>query len=514
MVSSNRSRILKNALITMAGKYGEYILALLSSAIIARALGPTEYGVYAYIIWISGWMIRLSNISLPLTIIRFVAECRGSGYPEHGDHLAHHYSSQQSLTTLLVCLSFSLGIYFFRPEALKEHSFEIVGLICVAVFFKARYMYLVALAKGYERFDFEAIASVLVGIISIGMVAILAWYQEPVSSFVCAFALTSLFLAIAIALMLRFNKIRISRGELPESLLSRAKSFRRATFLLGAVSVFGNRSIEMFLIGQFASTQDVGYLSIAGALTRGLVDLLTVGLTAVLMPAMASAFGGKQNDRINRLFSESTKYYLFFGLAIAVSSFFISKPVIQIIYGSEFLAGSWVMTVVMFSSGLSLSTVSVGSYLSTTERQDLRVKFALAVLGFNLLIAAVLVPRFGLNGALISIFSSAIFSTCIGFQWVARNIEGSLPYGVYSRIILAASCSALPCLWLNYNIRFTLAWLVYAGLFAALYLLFSVLLKCWNNDDYRMVGSIASKLPPILAKPIQRMVKALSAEPK
>ena len=79
MVRSDKSKIIKNAFISSAGKYGEYVLALVSSAIIARALGKSDYGTYAYIIWMCGWMIALSNIALPTTIIRYVAECRGAG---------------------------------------------------------------------------------------------------------------------------------------------------------------------------------------------------------------------------------------------------------------------------------------------------------------------------------------------------------------------------------------------------------------------------------------------------
>lgn len=506
MVRSDKSKIIKNAFISSAGKYGEYVLALVSSAIIARALGKSDYGTYAYIIWMCGWMIALSNIALPTTIIRYVAECRGADRIDQAERLSKKYLTEQSITTVIICLFFVVFTYFFQPEAIKEQPQITALFICIAVFFKARYIYMNSIAKGYERFDLEAISSVVVGVMGVALVAVLAYYQSDVTEFVVAYLLTSFLLMFALWLLFKINKIRLRRGAVDGELLKQATDFKRATVLLGMVGIFGNRTVEMMLLGQFASSEQVAYLTIAAALTKGFVDLLTVGLTSVLMPSMANAIGRSRTDELQKLFLESTRFYLFCGVGIAFSGILLAKPVIAAVYGADFLSGAWVMSWTMGISGMAMSGAAVGAYLSTTNNQRLRVKFAATVITCNIILAVILVPKLGLVGAVISIGVSALIGLILGFQWVVRNLGATIPFGRYFRIILSGVLAILIVYGPVYYYDDLLISFFAFFLYAFLYLILSIRLNCWLQADYALISSFVVKLPARLNQFVSQLV--------
>lgn len=506
MNSSLKNSIVRNALISSAGKYGEYALALISSAIIARALGKVDYGTYAYIIWLCGWMIKLSNISLPTTVIRFIAESRGANQPEEGQKLAHKLAGRQSITTLIVCLAFLIAAHFYRPAAFADQTNGILLFICIAVFFKARYIYRIAIAKGNERFDLEAISSILVGAIGVTLVALLAFYESSIADFLIVYTLTSFLLSLALWILFKVNKIQTRRGSIDANFLVKANDFRRTTFLLGLVTVFGNRAIEMLLLGQYGTPEEVAFFTIAGALTRGVKDLLTVGLTAVLMSSMANAMGRSRLDHLQKIFLESTRFYLFCGVGIGFSSLLLAKPMIGFVYGNDFLDGAWVMSFTLCFSGIAVTASAVGAYLSTTDNQKLKVRFALCTLSVNLILAILLVPSYGLAGALISTGLTRVFSTVLGLQWVVRDLDTPIPISQYLRTITAGLLAIVIVYAFTFNTQNLLILFFAAIIYGILYVILTIALNCWSESDYKIIQSIQNKLPKAIHPSYQRLV--------
>ena len=77
----HRIRLLDTAYASLA-VYVEYLLGLVASIVIARALQPAEMGVYGLLVWIAATAIALANAGIALAAIKFVAELRGAGQPE------------------------------------------------------------------------------------------------------------------------------------------------------------------------------------------------------------------------------------------------------------------------------------------------------------------------------------------------------------------------------------------------------------------------------------------------
>src|SRR3546814_5302673 len=76
---NTRSTIVRNTLFSSVGIYTEYFLGMLTSIIIARHLGPADFGTYSLVIWLVATGVVITNAGVSSSVIKFVAELRGAG---------------------------------------------------------------------------------------------------------------------------------------------------------------------------------------------------------------------------------------------------------------------------------------------------------------------------------------------------------------------------------------------------------------------------------------------------
>src|SRR3546814_20987032 len=68
-----------NTLCSSGGIYTESFLGMLTSIIIARQLGPADFGTYSLVIWLVATGVVITNAGVSSAVIKFVAELRGAG---------------------------------------------------------------------------------------------------------------------------------------------------------------------------------------------------------------------------------------------------------------------------------------------------------------------------------------------------------------------------------------------------------------------------------------------------
>ena len=88
--------------------YVSYALGMLTSIVIARSLGPDDFGRYSYVVWLAGLLVVLANNGTTNTAIRFVSESLGRG-SEAGAAGIHGWLRRRQLASaLLVAAGFLL----------------------------------------------------------------------------------------------------------------------------------------------------------------------------------------------------------------------------------------------------------------------------------------------------------------------------------------------------------------------------------------------------------------------
>jgi O-antigen/teichoic acid export membrane protein len=296
-------------------------------------------------------------------------------------------------------------------------------------------------------------------------------------------------------MMLRRAQIRPRHGVLEPLLVDEIKRHLLWTVVLVAAIGLGSKSVETFLLNGYVGSAEVGFFTIAATLTRGGTDLLVIGLNTVLMPAMGRAFGAGGTVRVQVIFCESLSFFLFFGLLLAGAGALWSNAAITLLYGAQYSPVIPALQAMVIIGGFTLSEAAFGSLLSTTGRQSTLAKISVLSLVLSGIFAVILVPRFGLSGAIVSYAVSKLIAFAALAFSVFRAPEVALPTRALARILTAACIAAviaLPIPWLAPGIATNiLAGILYVVVLAIL----TVLLKAWNRTQVEMMLAVSNRLP-------------------
>jgi len=487
----------RSALLMTGSTYVAYATGLVISTLIARSLGPADYGRYAYLIWLSGVLVILMNNGLTTSAIRFLSETLGRNDPDGTRRLHGWFKRWQWWSILGISIVFAACLPWLKPAGWDGHL-GLFAAVCIgASVAKSLYLFSISVGKGHGRFDIEArsmsVLSVLNLVIVVGM---FAWGGD-LSHYLWLFLLISLAHPLMAGRQLQQAGIGASREPTEPTLLDRVKPHLGWTVLSTFVWAFSNKSVETFLLNKMVSAESVGFFVIAATLARGGVELLSSGLSSVLMPKMGNAFGEGGIERVGKIASDSIRLFHFMGLLLAGVGLFWAEPVIRVMYGERYAAAALLLQIMVLVKGVTLSSGAIGALLTTTEHQRVRAAEAIFTVSVSLIAALILVPEYGLMGAITAHVLSTLASFIFSLICVRVMLHVPMPYNDLARLTAAALCAggvAVGVVALSNSITaHLLAGLVFALMFLATTLMFRV----WNQHDIALIGTITAKVPAL-----------------
>lgn len=491
---SQRLVVLAHAMVSTAGALAEYAIGLVVSIIIARTLGPAEFGIFSYTIWVAGTLFFFCNHGVSVTAIRFTAEARGLERLGLAKAIGHWLGGIQLVSMLVVMLLFVGLSIVVPPQQWSAHAQPVLALVVVAAVAKARYGYLISVAQGHQKFIYSAVAPVVLAFTYLTGALAAKYFHPTVWMFLCAYCVSSVAGFTAIAAMLKRGGLSPSRGEVSEELRSKIKVNLALTAALALLSTVANRTIETFVLSVTASAHDIGFFAIAGTLTKGAVDILTAGLQATLMPVLANSMARRGPSAVGPMVNTAIRYYWFLGLTVAGVGGLAARSVVLIVYGQPFADAVPAVQLTMLGAGLGLVGAVIGASLTTQDKQDDRLRAAAWAAVCNAAIAICLVPAFGLLGAAITFGVARVATTALTFVYFRRSASFKIEYAPCIRMAFAAGAGGLA----GASLYVTMPPLWGGGLAAVVFLLVfvpsTVLLGSWQRDDFELLIGVLRKV--------------------
>jgi O-antigen/teichoic acid export membrane protein len=495
--SFGRVAAAKAAALMTGSTYISYGLGIVVSALIARDLGPADYGRYAYVVWMSGVLVVIACAAFNTTAIRFISECMGRDDPVQARAVHHRIRSVLWIGIAATAAGFVAMTLVDPPSGWSGMIGWFVAATLTSFGIKAAYLFDTSVAKGWGRFTVEAYSMIGVTLLNAIGVCALAWRHSGLEAYLVMFSLTSLAYFVAGASLLRRAGISPSAGAIPAALRAQMRHHSLWTLVLGVSAVLGNRSFETYLLGRGFGSADVGFFAIASALVRGAIDIFTVGLSTVLMPAMAQAIGRHDHARVNLILSESMRYFVFVGLFLGGVGCLLATPIITLMYGHKYDAVVPLFRMLLLVGAATASEGAFGALLTTTDRQTVRATIALGSIVVSATTAFTLVPRFGLEGAV----ASAIISRALYFATlivvIARGWKVSWPVARMARLALAAAMALVLAVPASVMLRNPWVDAIDAGVYAVAFLVLSVKLGAWSAEDATMALRLLERIPRI-----------------
>jgi O-antigen/teichoic acid export membrane protein/peptidoglycan/xylan/chitin deacetylase (PgdA/CDA1 family) len=491
-VTEGKSRLtlLRNVAMLSIASYAELAFGLILGVVIARSLGSTEFGHYAFAVWACGTLITLSNNALTMSSIKFVAEVRGAGQMEVASALSSRLYRWHGISTAIVLVIFATVSVVHPPEEWRESFALMIPLLVVGAWARSGYMMMAAVGKGNERFEVESVALVLSALTNLLLVSALAWIGGSLAGFFAIYAVCGLLQNLAARILLRRFGILPKPKPLEPALAQRLKRHLLQSGVLVGVGLLGDRTIEVLLLKSFAASEAVGFFAIAGALTKGATYLLAGALTSVLLPAMSRAFGLGGSGSVVRMLPEAIRFYWFIGVAIAGLGATVAPGAVRLLYGAQYEDAIPAVMVNLMVAGFVLISAAFNAFQTSSDNQGDRIKIAAMTLGVNLVAGVALVPAFGLTGALASLAITKLAAVCFSWAFARRTDGVTMPVAPMIRVLGAALLASALAEVVDLVVMSRFAFVGAGVVFIVVYLVSTVVFRAWTRPDYDAVAEV------------------------
>ncbi|MEP7311554.1 MAG: oligosaccharide flippase family protein [Pseudomonadota bacterium] len=486
------------ALLITGSTYITYALGLIVGAVIARRLGPADYGRYAFLVWFTGLLVVVTNHGFTTSGIRFVSEALGQGSQTAAAQVHGYLLKMQRFSALVVVGLFLLAMVWVKPDEWAMSPWFFIGAAVLGTLARAAYVFDISIAKGYGIFSVEAYSTLAVGFLNGAAAVVLALLDASLLSFVALFAAAGMSMCVMAKAQLRRARVRADFTRLDPTKMLEVRRHLMWTSLLVLVAVLGGRSIETFTLSVYLSPAHLGFFTLAGGLARGSIDLLTVGLSTVLMPAMGRAFGAGGKPRVHVIFNDSLRYFACIGLMLAGIGVFWSSSLVSIMYGKQYVSVIPILATFQIIGGLTLGEAACGSLLATTGNQSTWAKVSCLSLIVSAILAPLLIKQYGVTGAVVSVATARVLTFGVLLGVVIRGQAVALPGKALRRLCAAAALAALvaapAALFLPALPGHIMAGFIYLSVFAAL----SVIFRAWLPADADLLLAVSKRFPRAL----------------
>ncbi len=484
---------IKSLLYFALGSYTEYFVGLIISILIARALSPSEYGLYSFLIWLSALGVILVNNGLSTAVIKFIAEERGK--KNDVSAVFKYLRNIQLKFAVAVCIILVLASYQYGYKISTEIAPVILYLAIAAIFFKSTYMFYVSVAKGYENFRLLASSVLIVSPVNLILVYVIGQYYSSLGLFITVyFSISLLYFIVMLFLQrkVRFNAKTNISDELKKRVLLHVKTVS-VNVILGFI-IF--KQSEVAFLKLLSSTENVAFYNVGFMLASSAMLLVPGVFSALLLPIMSKA-GVSEEGRLDYKFLTATRYLFFLTLPVIIIGILLSEQLISILYGSKYILSSEALRICLVASGVAVVAQSAISLLMSTDNQKEVMKIFLLIAGINVFLDVVLISRYELAGAY---FANLVASMLLSFLLIYKsktNLGVSLEYGKYAKLLILALGAAFP---LFFAVKFGSLLVIFLTLilYIPIYLVGSVLFKCWSPEDTKLFFYVSRKFFPSL----------------
>jgi O-antigen/teichoic acid export membrane protein len=495
---------MRNTLFSSVGIYTEYFLGMLVSIVIARHLGPHDFGTYSLVVYLVAIGVTATNSGTSTAAIKFIAELRGTERPELLAPLIDYLRRAQHLFLLAVLAIGGIAFYFAGARLAPDlNHVALFALLVLAIGLRAPYMFNISTAKGFEQFGVTATIALLATPLNLGLV-IVAWaLHASVEGFLVVFAISSVvFYVISRYQVHRLIPPRVEGAVLPEDFLRRVQRHMRIVAFTVSISAFTATETEVLFLNLFDTPASAGQFKVAFQLAAGAALLVPGVFSAVLLPMMSKALS--QGKAIaGRRFVASATYLTLLAAPLVGFGFVFAAPAIQVLYGTAYAPSAIVLTGCLFALSLSTIGQAATSLLVSADHQHSILRRVIAYGTLKVILDIVLIKQYGLTGAIIAYVSVAIFGVALTLTLALRVSGAKLAWGRFARIGLALALAAAAAYPLRHVGSPLLQCVVGGALLVFVYAVLTIVLGCWTRADIEYLQGLhrrfASEKPRALA---------------
>lgn len=482
------------------------------SVIVARWLGPDEFGVYRLVLGVVWAVEVLATLAFPAAVNKFVAELAVPGAARWRPAVVRFFVTRAALGwavafAALVILRGPIA-RFYREEALAL-ALLLGGL---SVLPGAVSGIAAGALHGLGRFRRASAIAFAHSLVTLGLTLAALAAGLGVAGLLVALLTANLVQAGLTVAALR-RALPVDRVPLPAELRERLRRFALVMGLLAVLNAVVWERSEVFFLGRFADAPAVAFYSLAYTVAVQGRRLAPAALGEALFPVFARLDGLADRRGLAAATAHATRYMAILGLPLALAGPLVSAPLIRLAFGEPYLPAAPLLAILLVAAGAASIAQPASAALVATER------YRFFLLGYgglavvNVVLAVLLIPFHGAVGAAVANTAVQVVGALVHLAAAARLLGASVPVANLARCLAAAALALLAPAALR-------AWpllgeapalALMALLFAAGYPVALAATGALGPEDFRRLRALGDRLPRPVRPAFGAMVRRVEA---
>jgi len=405
------------------GAFGTLALAFVTKMLLARALSPNNFGLLLIGQTIVALALPLAQLSLPDAVVRFVGLYGAEPTLTRSKGVLLSSLKLGGPTAVLVTIGLGLSASIIANEIYRQAELtSVLVILALAMPFNTVADMLAAAYRGlgqlWVKVAFVDLGRALWVVLAIG--SLLALNANSLMAVVGIYLTASIGSAVLTSrLFMRSRRWRVQPAQTPLGDL-----LRYSFPLLGVSLLTWPMSSIPLLLGSTVSLQAVTYYNLAMALGN-FIYMPVSAIELAALPVWAGWISQGLVPNLRRAYKFSARWCLVAGSIVFVPLFLCPGDVLTILYGPNYKEAAPVMQTIAALILLNAATGPNDSLLRAFG-DTRQILLARLVAGSSLLaVGAVLVPSWGMPGALVALGVSNVLSLCVYviWLWAQRNIH-------------------------------------------------------------------------------------------
>jgi O-antigen/teichoic acid export membrane protein len=386
--------------------------------LLARGLGASGYGAYAFLLAIVTLAALPTQFGLPDLVVRETSRAAAAGTP--GLMLALWRWAHRFIfvTSLAVIIAVWVWLRATNKAGNENGAATFIALILIPLISLSNLRAAMLRGLGHDllgQLPEHAIRPTIFAIVLLIMLLLPGPPLSVTGAFIAQSIAVGLATAFGLALLWRLAP---RAGRVTPTAQQKA-GWYRAAFAMGSISglVLINNSVDIIMLGLWKSDADVGLYRLASTVGA----LITLGLQTMNMYAMPhltrALVAGKKAD-LARVVQHGTRLSFGFSLIALAAILFLGEPALMLVFGADF-AGAYPVLLVLAAGHLTNAFFGPAhTFLMMAGHERLAALLTgfgtLANVGLNVL----LIPTYGPIGAAVASAATVAVTKTIAFVFV------------------------------------------------------------------------------------------------
>lgn len=475
------------------------VLGMINQVILARFLGPADYGILSIAISVTVIVGTFASFGLVGALPAYIP----SKYEKNQNDIVRSIIIFSIKFVFLSSTIVGVILYIFS-EYISNQIFHDNGLITVLKTFAICLPLLVlpnvlqSILRAFGGAEYKVyLFDVTIPLTKILIFAIFIIIGNKLFGATVAY-IGGFTIAIFASIVIIQNKYFpfISLTSKNVSIGKKLLSFSWPLALTGISFLFISKT-DIILLGYYLSSMDVGiYTAILGI--AGMLTFIGISFGWVFLPITSKLCAAGKESELESLFKTSSKWMFIVVLPIVLFILLFSQEIIMFMFGIEYVKGALALTIIIV--GISMNTLTGLTGIMLVGKGYTKLNFLAEIVGgiTNVALNILLIPIYGITGAAIGTSVSYFTRNCssLAFVYKTSNIH---PFEKnHIKILISGTLLLITMFSIKNYTYHLLTWkigfVVISVLLFSLYTILIIFTGCLSKNDKFILKVLANKL--------------------